>query len=152
MLDEMGDLIEERKFDKLKTHKEDIMEYAAKNRYELEIPSSIFITFESEHGVEAAFLSNKKLKDIEILPNQRFGQKEYKFRPAPEASDIIWENFAYTLGQRRFRSTISIAVLCVAMMASFTLISYMANWASKEKSIYSPVDCRVLDSVYGDKL
>ena len=64
----------------------------------LTTPCTVFMTFETEEGVERAMAFQKatdadpKLKHLQYF----CGDHEIKIRKAPEPSDIIWENRTFT--------------------------------------------------------
>lgn len=77
---------------------------------------SAFITFESEEGYNRALAV--KEKDMKI----NWMNKRLSFDPAPEPTDIIWENREFTNHQRFIRLLISILVTMILLAISFTII------------------------------
>lgn len=97
MIGDRGKLISKQKFDKLRKEEEEILKLVeADDTCRFEIPTAAFITFEKPDGRYTALATNKmeSMKEFEILPGQNFGKKDFK--PAPEPTDIIWENRQYT--------------------------------------------------------
>jgi hypothetical protein len=88
----MGDMLKVRKLEGIDKLKKDIYYYTIEHRVRLETPKSVFITFETEQGAKIALKSNEKLKEVNILPQQKFGQTGFNFLKAAMPSDIIWEN------------------------------------------------------------
>jgi len=109
---------------------------------ELQHPCSVFVTFESEEGLNRAILINDQIKK-KILPKS-YGKllgHVIDIEPASEPSDIIWENRAFTTWTRMWKRYVSYFVILLLLCVSGTVIYYCSSTATYLKTKYPKTDC-----------
>ena len=107
-------------------------------------PVSAFVTFESEEGYQRAQkMDNHGVKwlDTQLVAD-----------PAPEPTNIIWENLHVTKCSRIFRLLFVIIVILILLAISFTIIVALKGQAKRNNDLYMQGNCKELGQVYGDKL
>lgn len=91
---------------------------------ELINPCSVFMTFETEEGVNRAreyndtVDGNDQYNDLKLW----LGKHELDIQEASEPSDIIWENRHFTPKQRKCKEIQVCLILTLMLLASFIVI------------------------------
>jgi hypothetical protein len=87
---------------------------------------------------------------LKIKETKRFLKKDYShyfmdeplaFTPAPEPSDIIWENKYVSLKQRFWRGVYVGFIILVILLGTFILFFYLKKKSSSVTSRYPSVNC-----------
>jgi hypothetical protein len=137
-----GTYIKNLDWDNLKKIDEEIQTCKTEKYQDFMTPVSVFITFESEEGYNRALVIAEK-----DLPINWMGQK-LRFDPAPEPTDIIWENRELTNTDRIKRLIITILVTLFLLAISFTIIIMLKQKAMENNIKYGEADCREVAEIY----
>lgn len=81
-------------------------------------PTDVFITFLDEDFSNLA-------QEMKRSENDKKTFLKSKFKPAPEPTDIIWENRHWTYSQIKTRESIAYGSVVVMLLLSFYLIYYL---------------------------
>ena len=106
-----------------------------------------FVTFEEEEGYLRCLHEYPALGPLHRLfqpYHKRFLKKRMKIQPAPDPTDIIWENLDYTYFNRMFRNWVVNMVTVGLLLISFILI-YVTKMekAKREREFGRPAYCPV---------
>jgi hypothetical protein len=106
-----------------------------------------YVTFEEEEGVLRCLREYPELGVLHRLVQpayKRLRGKRLRFRPAPDPSDVIWENLHYPYVSRVLRQLGVAVVTLTVLLLSFTTI-FMAELkkAKLERELGSPASCPV---------
>jgi hypothetical protein len=106
-----------------------------------------YVTFEKKEGVLRCLREYPELGVLHRLAQpayKRLRGKRLRFRPAPDPSDVIWENLHYPYVSRVLRQLDVAVVTLTALLLSFTTI-FMAELkkAKLERELGSPTSCSV---------
>lgn len=106
---------------------------------ELTIPTSAFITFESDDykNIALNFDGDKEL----LLSN-------LSFIDASEPTDIIWENRHFTARDYVVRQLIAFSVIVLLLSGSFAIIYQISMFSAGVAAVFPPTDCEGIDSSY----
>jgi hypothetical protein len=104
-----------------------------------------FITFEEEEGYNRCLTEYPDLGYIYRLfqpKRKRFHGKSLRFCPAPDPTDIVWENLRHGSGERFFRRSIVNLITISVLVVSFLLI-FLAKKSKTEleRSFGRPSSC-----------
>lgn len=114
----------------------------------LTIPTSAFITFESDDHKLAALEASKVGNFEGLICNQ-----EFKVDDASEPTDIIWENRHFTTTQYIKRQLCAFSVIAVLLCISFAVIFAISKYSSAVANVFPAVECSgILESYSGDNL
>jgi Cytosolic domain of 10TM putative phosphate transporter len=108
----------------------------------LRTPVSVFVTFESEEGYNRALAIKEHNLKIDWMG------RPLLFDPAPEPTDIIWENRELTNSQRLVRLLITIAITLVLLGISFTVIIVLKQKSMESNQKYGDADCLEIARIY----
>ena len=111
---------------------------------EITTPCSVFMTFESEEGVNRALDLHRQATEFEgkaHLEKWLNGEHEIEIQPASEPTDIIWENRHITPRQRICRSIMASLVVWALLGLAFWAIFICAQFSVKNLLKYPAVDC-----------
>ena len=119
-----------------------INELKEKEFESLTVPSIAFVTFEEQEGYDQACKYLCKERKVQFLGSR------IKVKPAPEPTNIIWENKGITKKMRRVRMVfITLACIVLLAVAAF-LIAYMKGIQLQVVRKYPDVDCGLVDEQY----
>lgn len=107
----------------------------------LTIPTSCFVTFESDDYKEYALMYNG---DKTVLG------KPMKFHDASEPTDIIWENRHFTKTDYIKRQLCAFSIIALILGVSFIIIFVISAYSAKMASIFPVVNCSGVQASYGD--
>jgi hypothetical protein len=111
-----GQNIKENNWAALKKTSELLDRIKTKEYQNLLIPVGAFITFESEEGLHRCLSLKTNTTNVRIL-----GEKP-RVKPAPEPTNIIWENRQYTTISRIYKVIMVFAIILLLLAGSFALI------------------------------
>ncbi|TYZ65544.1 hypothetical protein PybrP1_007721 [[Pythium] brassicae (nom. inval.)] len=104
-----------------------------------------FVTFEEEEGFHRCLAEYPDLGFIYRLfqpRHKRLRGKRLRFRPAPDPTDIVWENLHYPYWSRLLRQLIVALVTLAVLFASFVLIFLAKLQKTKvEREFGRPTSC-----------
>ena len=110
---------------------------------DLTIPTSAFITFESDDSKEIALDNQSEDKLLGC---------EFRFDDASEPTDIIWENRHYTDRDYLFRQLKAFLVIAILLAGSFGIIYAISTYSAKMANVFPPQDCPGVEAAYGTAL
>ena len=110
---------------------------------DLTIPTSAFITFESDDSKEIALDNQSEDKLLGC---------EFRFDDASEPTDIIWENRHFTDAQYICRQLFAYVVIAVLLSGSFGIIYAISTYSAAMAKVFPPQDCEGVESAYGNLL
>ena len=148
-----GTLITSGKFDKVPEINRLIQKLKEEKANELTRPVTAFLTFNTQEGYERA-LNNwgpgSENKWSEVTENHKFCDQQIRVTPAPEPSNIIWENRHIT-AKTQFRNKIftGIGVFCLLALA-FAIFTFAKIAVVNTQKKYPPTfDCTDIDAMFG---
>jgi hypothetical protein len=103
-------------------------------------PVSVFLTFESEEGYNRAL----KCQDNDIY----WKDQQLSFSPAPEPTDIIWENRQFSTKKRVLRACYAILIILILLAISFVIIVTLKQKQIENNLKYADADCQEIDKIY----
>jgi hypothetical protein len=62
-----------------------------------------------------------KLGHDKTLPKPKIFDTSIKFKPAPEPTNIIWENMHFSVRKIRTRALVSVGVLAFSLLVAFAI-------------------------------
>ena len=141
-----GSAVTSGKFDKLPAINEKLQELKDTKKNKLIRPVAAFLTFNTQEGYERALKywgpNSEKNGFSELTEAHKFCDTVIKVKPAPEPSNIIWENRHFTR-KKKLRNKIIVAfvILCLLGLA-FALFTYAKMKVSDIQERYPPTfDC-----------
>ena len=111
----------------------------------LTVPTSAFITFESDDSANAA----KEIRESDSKTMKLIGQ-DMKFKTVSEPTDIIWENRHFTRRDYFFRQLWAFIIIAVLMFGSLIVIYVISAYSADLAKVFPPVDCANLKTAYGN--
>ena len=126
---------------------EKINELKSKEFERLITPCSVFMTFETEEGVNRALDMDRQITaNPDKLGHLRtwLRNHEIEIQAASEPSDIIWENRHFTPWDRRKKECIVWSVLTLMLLVSFVIIFMFTTISNNLINKYPYVDCTSL--------
>ncbi|KAF4040526.1 Calcium-activated chloride channel [Phytophthora infestans] len=119
--------------------------HAHQKRYNISQAVTAFVTFEEEEGFHRCLQEYPDLGWFHRLFQpyyKRLHGKRLRFRPAPDPTDIIWENLHYSFAERVFRQLIVALVTLSVLFLSFVFIFVAKEQKSKlERQFGRPTSC-----------
>ncbi|KAG2766646.1 hypothetical protein PC129_g6454 [Phytophthora cactorum] len=119
--------------------------HAHQKRYNISQAVTAFVTFEEEEGFHRCLQEYPDLGWLHRLFQpyyKRLHGKRLRFRPAPDPTDIIWENLHYSLLERVFRQLIVALITLSVLFLSFVFIFVAKEQKSKlERQYGRPSSC-----------
>jgi hypothetical protein len=109
----------------------------------LTVPTSAFITFESDDAQIAA---------VNLETDYTLLGSKLKFEEASEPTDIIWENRRFTMEDYWKRNGIAYSTIAVMLVISGIIIYCISQYAAAVQNTFPPVNCDQLIDAYGDVL
>lgn len=117
------------------------------NHKDLIVPTSAFITFESEEGLQRCLaIKDPKYYNVTLL-----GERP-KVKSAPEPTNIIWENREVTKLSRFFRMALVVLIVVIILAFAFTVMVNLKKKALAANNKYLKQDCGEISSIYGGNL
>ena len=114
-------------------------------------PVTAFLTFNTQEGYERAlkYWGPEADKPVEVTENHKFCDVQIKVTPAPEPSNIIWENRHITQAeQNRNKFFVTLAILCLLGIA-LVIFSVAKFYVTTIQAKYPPTfDCTDVDSQF----
>jgi hypothetical protein len=101
-----------------------------------------FVTFQNEEGYQRCLTLQKSSSKVQIL-----GQKPAVI-PAPEPTNIIWENRQYTTGRRVVIGLLVSVIIFFLLLLSFSVILILKQIATSSKLKYSYANCKDIKDIY----
>ena len=87
----------------------------------IQVPCYAYITFEKEAGYDFACELKKQLKKPGKSKKIDCLGEPLKFSPAPEPTNIIWENLHWSKKVKGFRTLVSLGVVAIALLIAFAI-------------------------------
>ncbi|ETO72246.1 hypothetical protein F444_11601 [Phytophthora nicotianae P1976] len=119
--------------------------YAHQKRYNISQAVTAFVTFEEEEGFHRCLQEYPDLGWLHRLFQpyyKRLHGKRLRFRPAPDPTDIIWENLHYAFVERVFRQLAVALITLSVLFVSFVLIFVAKEQKIKlERQFGRPTSC-----------
>ncbi|KAK1947929.1 hypothetical protein P3T76_000219 [Phytophthora citrophthora] len=119
--------------------------HAHHKRYNISQAVTAFVTFEEEEGFHRCLQEYPDLGWFHRLfqPHyKRLHGKRLRFRPAPDPTDIIWENLHYPFCERVCRQLFVALITLAVLFLSFVLIFLAKEQKSKlERQFGRPTSC-----------
>ena len=118
-------------------------------------PCSVFMTFETEEGVNRALNYDDAIEgDVDNLGQYKtwLGDHEIEIQAASEPSDIIWENRHFSPMDRKKKECLVWTILTIMLLISFVVITICELYSQSLLQLYPPMlhtDCELL-SGYDD--
>jgi len=112
----------------------------------LTVPTSAFITFESDDSASFADMIEKT--DERVMG----GQQQMKFRNCSEPTDIIWENRHFTFRDYVWRQIFAFSVIAILLFGSMILIYWISAFSAEMAAVFPAVSCGGIKGAYGDTL
>lgn len=140
-----GAAIAANKYDEVRDQDEVINKLINEDFDKLSIPTSAFITFESDDAQIAAI-------NIDGAEKALLGMDEIKFEEASEPTDIIWENRRFTLNDYWKRNGVAYSTITVMLIISGIIIYCISQYAAAVQKTFPAVNCDQLIDAYGDVL
>jgi hypothetical protein len=146
LLRERGAAISSDNFDRMREIDQQINQLKDEMLEKLVRPCSVFMTFESEEGLQRALKfdectadpsSDQEVKDQRVW----LGDKVIEIQPASEPSDIIWENRHFTPTQRFRKSIVVILTIGFALLCSFVVVFFCRQYQADVAGKYPLVNC-----------
>ena len=125
LLKKRGAAIKYEQWDKQAEIEDEINKLKSEKFKELITPCSVFMTFETEEGVNRALNYDDAIEaDWDNLGHLKkwLGDHEIEIQPASEPSDIIWENRHFSPMDRKKKECIVWTILSFMLLVSFILI------------------------------
>ncbi|OWZ24202.1 TRNA (guanineN(7))methyltransferase [Phytophthora megakarya] len=114
-------------------------------RYSISQAVTAFVTFEEEEGFHRCLQEYPDLGWFHRLFQpfyKRLHGKRLRFCPAPDPTDIIWENLHYSFAERVFRQMIVALITMAVLFLSFVLIFVAKEQKTKlEREFGRPNSC-----------
>ena len=109
----------------------------------LTIPTSAFITFETDDSKEIALDNESKDELLGV---------EFRFKDASEPTDIIWENRIFTARDYLWRQLKAFVIIAILLAGSFGIIFAISNYSARMAAVFPPQDCEGVKNAYGSTL
>ena len=142
-LRERGGYIAYNKFDKMRETETEINEIM-QDFDSLTVPTSAFITFESDDSKIAALNLDKEENELLEMPME--------FHDASEPTDIIWENRRFSPRDYLIRTIIAYAIISVVLSISGIIIYRISQFAAEINAVFPKVNCSELLESYGTSI
>ena len=140
-----GGAIAAQDFDQMRAEEEKINELFQEFD-ELTIPTTAFITFESDDS------ANLALDVCETSERHKIIGQEMKFIKPSEPTDIIWENRHYTPFDYLLRQLWAALIVGVLLFVSLIVIYAISAYSMKLAAVYPPTNCDSIDAAYGAEI
>lgn len=142
VLEERGGHVTNGEIEKIKECDEKIMTLKEKNASDFKRPVAAFITFNHQEGYERAIRLKEKRFFFKRNPAKRamLHQPLY-LNPAPEPTNIIWENRHYSFLHKIIRAAIAIAVMALLMFLVFVAFYFLKLRVNENNKKYPAVSC-----------
>lgn len=109
----------------------------------LTIPTSAFITFESDDSKEIA---------MDNISMDKLLGEEFRFKDASEPTDIIWENRHFTATDYMWRQLRAFIIIALLLGGSFGIIFVISGYSAAVAAVFPPQDCEGVTDAYGSTL
>lgn len=140
-----GGAIAAQDFDKMRAEEEKINELFQEFD-ELTIPTTAFITFESDDS------ANLALDVCNTSERHKIIGQEMKFFKPSEPTDIIWENRHYTAFDYLLRQLWAAFIVGILLFGSLIVIYAISAYSMKLAAVYPPTNCDSIDMAYGNEI
>ena len=114
-------------------------------------PTAAFITFENDLGKMLAAPADDTVRQAKN-DRRKILDIRCDFQPAPEPSDIIWENRHWGPWDTLFREFIAYTVVAFLLALSFAFIFRVSEMSSQIAKTFPAVNCDAVRNNYGTEL
>ena len=114
----------------------------------LTVPTSAFITFESDDSATFGDLIDNKQGD----QNLKLLEQKFEFQNCSEPTDIIWENRHFTNNQYFWRGLFVFIIVGILLLGSLIIIYVISAFSMNLAAVFPPTDCAGIEAAYGDSL
>lgn len=117
----------------------------------VQTPVTCFISFQKEEGYNRAVCYNDVAQIDPSKELRTLLEEPVHVEPAPEPSDIIWENRQYSRKERIQRSKKVFLILFIVLLVSFILIFQSSTKMQQLIERYPEQDCHKIQKLYDSK-
>ena len=113
----------------------------------LQLPCSVFVTFESEEGNNRALAYNDPSN-----PQMDLLGEQIEIQDASEPTDIIWENRQYSEFGRNIKRVIVWTIIFIMLTISASIIYKFTLISNQAKFMFPPANCDKTYTEFEDRL
>ncbi len=129
-----------------------ITQYIKDNKEDICTPVCAYISFENEECYLRAQSMGKMVKMGRVHTEEKWHGEPLYFKPAPEPSNILWENQWFPAPEKLKKNLITLFTIAFILIVQMSFMFYMNKMSASYQAKYPIVDCNDVRDLYGEKL
>jgi len=128
-----------------------LKEYADLHEKEICTPKKAFIIFEEEEGYQRACRMSCDQFCFQKINKMVINGTPIEIKPAPESSNIIWQNQFLPKNAKIFRKFVTFSVMVLFWLLQIVTIFYFNKKINEYEEEYPQRNCEDVRSNYGEE-